>query len=546
MKLTPQDYYRIASSLFASKQEGNWMRCVRHVVPRLITVSALTELPDDGLPARICARAASAVRKYAAAHISYITPRGVNWFSLSSDRQDLSIDDRDWYARATQVMQREIEKSNFYSALIYATIDHVAAGTGATLIEGYEHGLIFTHIPMGTYAMAENDDHKIDTFVREFHLTPHQLAQKFGYEHLSHTIQLAYDDPARRHSDQIRIWHLTIPRDVPHHGNTERLADPRTMPFASVYIDPSDQFILSESGYGEFPYFVTRFRKYGNQVFGESALAPVVDLIEDCLCNDEAIKTIAQLQAFPRVIAPANMVDEIDLRSGGITIVSPENLASEYPKEWASSGDARALLDQRDKIHEEIDSALLVDQLQAVSQVDREMSATEAQIREREKLMTFAETFTQYSADLSPALDRVFCILLRMGKFPEEGVPSKDFLQPVGNNSFRVIAPGVSYIGRLAKALEGTKQQGLMDALAYAAQMFSATQDPAWMDLFSPPDCMRFITDASNVPTECLLPPRQARALAQQRQQAAMAAQAAAMSQQFASAENNLASAQAK
>ena len=43
-----------------------------------------------------------------------------------------------------------------------------------------------------------------------------------------------------------------------------------------------------------------------------------------------------------------------------------------------------------------------------------------------------------------------------------------------------------------------------MESLTYALEMFSATQDPAWMDYFKPYNCMRFITDESNVDTDCL------------------------------------------
>ena len=397
-----------------------------------------------------------------------------------------------------------------------------------------------------TYAMSENDDHIIDTFVRKFHLTPHQLVQQFGYKKLSNAMQQAYRSHDRRYSDQFEIWHLVVPRDLPDHGNMDPLANPKLMAFASVYLDPTQRLVLKEEGCPEFPFLVIRFRKYGNQVFGESALAGCIDAIEDCIQLDEDINTLAGLQATPRLIMPADAVDELDLHAGGVTVVSPKNLTSEYPREWASQGRLDALVALRDQIHSEIDSCLMVDMLQNVSQVERTMSATEAQIREREKLMTYAGHFTQYAADFRPLMDRIFCLLLRNGKLPMDSLPQQELLTVTGTGNLRILAPGVSYLGRLAKALESGKRQALEETLAYASQMASGTQNPEWMDLFKPVDSMRYLTDEANVPNECLRTPKEARTLAEQRQAAAAAQQQAALAAQLAQADNSMASADAQ
>ena len=544
--MTNLDYYRIASSLFAQAQTGNWQRCVRHVVPRLISVSALTEMPDDGLPHRICSRAKTDLLKYAAAHVSFIMPRGVNWFSLGPTDESDSVDVKDWFKRATQAVQRELEKSNFYPCMDTQTLDHAATGTGAALAEFIDNALVFTHIPMGTYAMAENEVHRIDTFVRKFHMTPHQLAQKFEFRKLSTKMQSAYRSHDKRYSDQFEVWHLVVPRDIADQGNYDLYANPKLMPFASVYIEPTTKTVLLEEGCPEFPYLVTRWRKYSNQVFGESILANCVDQIEDCIQLEESINRLAKLQADPRTLVPADLVEELDMNAGGVTVLPPNYDASSVPREWASGGRLEGLVQLREQDHAEIDACLYTDVLQTVSQVERTMSATEVQAREREKLMTYAGSFAQYTADLTPFMDRIFCLLLRHGKLPQENMPTEQLLRTVGENKMRVLAPGVSYLGRLAKALEANKQQGLQEALSYASQMAAQTQDMAWMDLFKTTECMRYMTDESNVPSECLRTPKEARAIAEQRQAAIVAQQQAAMAAQLAQADNSMASADAQ
>lgn len=501
-------YVRTAEALM-STQDGQWRSYVRHVMPRLISAADLQQLPDDGLPDGVCQRAVTGILKLASAHSVMITPRGINWFKYKSAKraEDVSADEQDWYQRVTQIAQNELESSNFYAASISLIIDRCATGTGLMLTEADDRNkrLLFTHVPAGTYRMSENKYHEIDTVCREFKFTAHQAAQAFGEENLDKDMKAALDKPEERFKTEFRIWHVVTPRNVAHQGNAEELANPKKMPWASVYIAQGTKHVLQEGGYQEFPYMATRFLKYGNQVYGESALAPIQRDIERLLELEDAMTEAAKAAAFPRVLATADIVGQIDMRAGGVTVISPESAGSGYPREWASSGQISHGLNQMELFHQAIDDALFVNQLQSVSQVTRQMTATEAQIRENEKLMTFSQTFTQFTADFRPLMERVFCLLFRLQKFPTVGMP-KDLFEPVSadGKGLKLAAPEVRYLGRLSKALESARSQGLMESLTYALEMYSATQDPAWMDYFKPYDCMRFITDESNVDTDCL------------------------------------------
>lgn len=501
-------YVRTAEALMGT-QDGRWRHHVRHVMPRLISAGDLQQMPDDGLPEGVCQRAATGILKLASAHSVMITPRGINWFKFKSSKraEDISNDEQDWYQRVTQIAQNELESSNFYAACISLIIDRCAAGTGLMLTETDDRNkrLLFTHVPIGTYRMSENKYHEIDTVCREFTFTAHQAAQAFGEDALDKDMKAAYDKPEERYKTEFRIWHLVTPRNVASRGNGDELTAPKRMPYASVYIARGTKEILHEGGYQEFPYMATRFLKFGNQVYGESALAPVQRDIERLIELEDAMTEAAKAAAFPRVLATADMVGQIDMRAGGVTVLSPEAVQSGLPKEWASSAQFAVSINQMEMFNAAIDDALFVNQLQAVSQVTRQMSATEAQLRENEKLMTFSQTFTQFTADFRPLMERVFCLLYRMGKYPTVGQP-RDLFEATGpdGKGLKIAAPEVKYLGRLSKALESARAQGLMESLTYALEMFSATQDPAWMDYFKPYHCMRFITDESNVDTDCL------------------------------------------
>ena len=108
----------------------------------------------------------------------------------------------------------------------------------------------------------------------------------------------------------------------------------------------------------------------------------------------------------------------------------------------------------------------------------------------------------------------------------------------------KVLAPGVKYLGKLSKALESAKQGGLVESLNFAVEMFQATQDASWMDYFKPYECMKFVTDESNVDVGCVRSTAEAKQQAAAREQAAAMQQMAAMQEQMSGAARNYAQAE--
>ena len=542
---TGNDYYEIASALLSTQVDKSWHKNVRHVMPDLIPASELQSLPDDELPDRRCGRACSDVLKLASVHSYYVTPRGENWLAFRASRE-ATADEKAWLKRASQMFMDELLVSNFYTAKAAADIDRVATGTGVMMAEIGKRNILFTHIPAGTYAVAENDDHEIDTLVRRFKFTAHQIVQRWGMEKLSSEQKSAFEDAARRYREEFEIWHLTTPRDVPRGDSLNKNGTPRhKMPWADVYINPQNKHILDEGGQYEFPYMVTRFLKYGNSVYGRSPLVGVQDTIANMLNMRESMNVQSKAAAFPRVLAKASMIDELDLRAGGITVLRPEDVGSQLPREWAASGQYAIGKDLIDMDAAEIDDALFVSMLEVVSSVDRQMTATEVMSRERERIMTFGQSFMHYLDDLRPLLERVFCLLMRMGRMPgstgpgsiPEGAPDWLFEAVDGEEGkFTVIAPGFSYLGRMSKSLDSDKRQGLQSSLEFALQMASQTGDMRWLDYFKPYETMQFVTDEGNVPADVLRTPKEAKAEQDKRDQAARKAQEMQMQQMQAAA----------
>lgn len=545
-------YIRTAQALFAREMPCEWQRYVKHVMPSLVGASVLEESEGNGIARRVCARAKTDLLKLVSAHVAYITPRGENWFTYDSGDDEAA----DFLNEACQVAHKELAGSNFYTELLATVVDRVATGTGLMLAEAAEDGgLVFTHVPAGTYAMAENANHEVESVVRRFKFTAEQAADKWGLSVLPPAMKAAWMQPESRYSTQFELWHLTVRRDVASAGNygvDGAEVQPHEMGFAQVYIEPTSRTVLEENGFEEWPYLATRFIKYGNQVYGESALAPVVDTIEDCLEMDAALKEQAKACAMPRILTTAGLVEEINLHAGGVTVLRPEDEGKGYPREWAPASEYRIGKDLLEMYHQEIDDALFISVLQVVSQVDRQMTATEVQSRESEKVMTFTQSFTQFSADMRPLMNRVFCLLMRQGKFGGFGDIPMSLFRVVRADVFgrraerlQVLAPGLRYIGRLAKALERNKQGGVQNALGFAVNMFQATQDAAWLDWAKPAEIMRFITAQENVPSECMRTLQECHEAAQLRGTAALQQQQMQLEQQQAQANRDNAAAAA-
>lgn len=546
--------YKVCRALLGQRWRFNdWRGIAKHVMPLLIPDSNLQDVADDGLADVVVQRAKDDVLKLAGVCASMVTERGLNWFYYKSNDKDAAADAEDWFTKATQVVQDAIEQSNFYTEQHSAVVDRIVTGTGLMLIEPDElRTLVFVHVPAGTYAIAENDQQEVDTVVRTFKFTPHQAALKWGLEKLSEKMRKSYESAEERYSRQFEIWHLVEPRDVADMGNVP--ADksvgmnPLLMSWRSVYMEADSRHVIHEDGYYEFPYLCSRFVTLAGSPYGLSALYGLEDTLRKIIRLEGSIVDAAEAAAMPRLLTSADMVEDICLEAGGITVVTPQAAAAGLPREWATVVDYRSGKELLAEKEAELDKALFIDAIQVLAPVERQMSATEAQLRTNEKVQTFAPTFSQYVADLRRPMERIFAICYRAGLFPQNYVP-RSLLSPTEaskGSMYRLNAPTPAYIGRMAKALENNKVRGVQSILELAGQMVQLSGDGGWLGAIKPGRVMHFLGREMNVPVECMeklevVEQREedARVAAAQQQQAQVAQMVASANRDQAMAANS-------
>lgn len=536
--------------LSARMDRSAWEKLVRLTFPELLSVADLQRPDDSDDYEPLCAHARLAALNLAAAHVSYITPMGERWFEympLGGSREDYDREDS-WFARATQIVQETVERSNFYNEAYSVYIDRIATGTGALMCEIHKptRRLIFTHIPAGTFGIAENSLHEVDTICRVWKATPAQLVGQFGEETVSETTLEAYQNSREKYTREIKVYQLVEPRE----GDVSRDVGERNaqkMPWKNVYIE-EDGHLLYEGGYAEFPFVVTRFVRYGSTPYGHSALASVYQEMLDLRKLKSILMVVAERKAVPSLLVTAEMADEVDLRAGGKTIVSALDTRSDVPRELAPAGDMRDAMLMIENFEKEIDDALFKTSLQSITEVDKQMSAREVSARMAEKAMTITQSFTQFSVDFYPMQQRIFACVYRLGLMPREGMP-KYIAEPIVSKNTIVgevvHPPQVKYTGRMAQVLQNSQVQSLNNTVAELVELYKETGMADWLLPLNIARVVRFKLNGQSFPQQCVRTMDEVEEIQGQIAQAQAAAQQAQVNQMQAQANRDNAEAEA-
>lgn len=552
MTMTAQELHSMAAALFDMNQGKRleWMGVVRKVMRGVY--NAANHQERDGSNdkyERACAKAAECVNKLASAHMSYITPMAERWFYFEPSGVEKDDAAKHFFARCTDVAIDVLENSNCYTELIGVYIDRVATGTGLLLMEPVKVGVGINciHVPAGTYAMEQNSSHQVNTVVRKLMMTPAQMADRFGMDGLPDDIQKSAQSPTERYSKQVEVWHIVMPRT----NGIEGLRDVDVLdkPFASYYLEPGKKHILEESGYDEFPYMATRFTRYGNQVYGTTPLLDVEDSIDDLRVARETAKIAMQRACMPPTLVPTDMLGQMDYRAGSEIPVPLQYMNSSLPREFAPVQNIPGIYDLRQDYVDDIESALFIPVLEVVSRVDRAMTATEANYRDAERILTFTASFTQLKTDMRPFMHRLFNILLRQDAFPMEDAPAGligTFTSRDGEQyQMLKMEPQTLYIGKMSQGMKRAHMVGADVTMAKLMELSSVSQQPEYAGIVKAEEYAREMALSNGMPARLLRTPAEMKRMLKEVQNAQTMQRQAQDALQLSQAEKNRADAQA-
>ncbi len=489
-----------------------WWETLRHyVMPSRLEEGQ--EVPDASGRSLSDTTAVEACQKLASAHMSYMTPSNELWFKWASPDPEAGDEAESWYNRCSEIANRELALSNFYTELHECFLDRVGLGTGCLYAGTSRSGrLLFRHIPCGQFVCAENDEGAIDTVMREFSFTPQQAASQFGEKALGPHARSLLAKGHGAQEVQLRFVHAVRPRE----RRNRRGASARDMAYESVYYSLDDNCVVEEGGYREMPYMVTRFLKWGTGPYGLAPARLVYPDIRQAQFLNRILDMLGEVAAFPRILELANQVGEVDLRAGGRTLINPESASLGYPREWATQGRYDVGMDRLRQKQDAINRAFFVPMLELWSEHKQAMTASEVYARENERVMLFSPSFTLFACDFQPFMERIFALLFRLGRFPQ---PPATVLRRDRRGEVSVAEPHVVYQGRIAMVMRRIQSEGLERSFLRLQQL--AGMEPAVADHVDLERAFRLAARLEGVPEGVLRPERAVKRLRRKREEAA-------------------------
>ena len=510
---TAQILLKRLDSLVVQRQtwESHWQEVADYVVPRKADVTKNRSAGDKRSELVFDGTAIHAAELLAASLHGMLTNGSTSWFSLRYSDRELNGDDEamEWLQSVEDVMYQAFNRSNFQEQIAELYLDLVTFGTAVMFVDKDEDQQVrFSTRHIRECFLSEDDKGRVDTVYRKFKMPARAAMQRFGDDKFDNKIQ---QKAAKNPYEEITLVHAVFPREE--RDATKVTAENK--PFASVYIEPDQKVVLSESGFDEFPYMAPRFTKASSELgYGRSPSMTALPDIKMLNKMSEVTIRAAQKQVDPPLLVPDDgFILPVRTVPGGLNFyrsgtrdrIEPLNIGANNPLG----------LNMEEQRRQAIRAAFYVDQL--ILGQGPQMTATEVVQRTEEKMRLLGPVMGRMQAELlQPLISRTYNILARNKAF----APAPEFMRD------RNIE--IEYVSPLAKA----QRQGDIQALTRLLElMMPLTQlDPSIMDYIDTDGVSKHIIKVLGIPATAIKGDQQ---VTLERQQRAQAQQAQAQQQQL-------------
>lgn len=454
-----------------------WQELADFVSPRKAEITDRMHYPaDDRETILYDSTAVQANLILAQGQMSLVSPMEEQWFQLDSPREIRHIPEvRRWYSECTEIMKLELANSNFYSQVMEMYLDRGAFGTAMmSLQESYDPRscLNFKSHNIGTYSIEESPDGYVDIVFSQKKLSAHQIEREYGLEDVHSKVREAAQNPKKMHDPVWTVYMAVFPRGTEPGETKSDGVFAWDKQFSSYHwMEDPGKTMLREGGFNENPFFCTRYLRWGDDPYGWCPGWAALPEARQLNFLERMLDSLVEVQVFPRLLIPGNMVDEVDLQPGGVTVFNQFQQAAK-PEEWASQGRYDVGLDRAQRKEKKIEEAYHVDLFKMFSQMEArgQMTAREVAERSAEKIIQFSPTFARLTTEIfTPLLKRTFHILNERSKFPQ---PPLSAVQGDQQGLF-IPQPEVIYVSKLAlaiKTMQNTSFMSLLEALTPMAQ----------------------------------------------------------------------------
>lgn len=492
--------------------DAHWQETAERVLPRAAEFTTRNQAGSKRTQKVFDSTAQLALERFASAMESLLTPRSSRWHSLKVSNPELDKTDsvRRYFESVEDIVfsQRYATTANFASQQFETYLSLGAFGTGALFVsETPGEGLRYRAVHLSEIYVAENEAGRIDTVFRKTEMSCRQMLQRWGKERVSpKTAAKAEKKP----DDTVQVLHVVLPA-------AEYGKEIGGRPFASVYLELEGRHILSESGYFEFPYIVSRYVTGPREVYGRSpAMTALADIKMLNEMSKSAIKAAQKAVDPPLLIADDGVILPLNLNPGKPNFARMDG-RSQSPIQFLQPNSRFDVSEtEQERRRRTINDAFLVTLFQILAD-SPQMTATEVFERAREKGALLAPTVgRQQSEALGPMIERELGILARAGALP----PLPQELQEAAGEF------EIEYVSPMSRAMRAEEAVGILRTLESVQQI--ATVDPSVMEIFDGEAIARSLADINGVPRRMI---KGEETLAQQRAERARQQQLANLSQ---------------
>lgn len=402
-----------------------------------------------------------------------------DWFVLAApDGVPQTMAVKRWLYQVQNAIRGVLAKSNLYNILPQVFGSEVVYGTGCMSALPDEKDVVrFHHYPIGTFAIDTSARGDVDTFYREYAMSPRQMAQQFGINNLSPNVKAQAE---RGDLCNVTVCHLIEPNPDADMSRADNLS----MPYRSTYWEKgcNDGQVLRVSGFKSFPVMCPRWEVNGQNKYGtgpgDIALGKSKELQ---LLEADKLRLVQQF-ARPAIAMPVSMRGQnASLVPGGITWM-PDNMfgaANARPVYEPNPGALQVVAAEIASCERAISEAFFEDLFLLISQSEGTMTAYEVSQRKEEKMLMLGPVVERNNDELfDPLMDQVFSIMYEYSVPRWMGLLPGEPLIPPPPEELQNAPLQIEYVSILAQAQKAVAVGSIERALQFTGLLVkSGVQD---------------------------------------------------------------------
>lgn len=481
---------------------SSWRTAQRYTAPRVENWSDLTQIPT--IPTRSTSAPCDYLDTLVSGLSGYSVSQSITWFKLllENDKQMNMYGVKDWLEECEQIMVAQFNRSNLYSEAIPLIQNAAVCGHGVMFVG---ENLNKSTLQFSTFRNPEiyldtGYDNNVNTVYRKYVCKIADAVEMFGLDAMDDNVQTKYKE-VRTKYENIEILMAVYPRDF----YNEQNADSKNMPYAAVYIDLTNNHLIEESGFKDFPFAVFEWEKMSGYAYSDSPAQKALPDSQALNFMVESEVKLAQLSAQPPMAATRDVRD-INMVPNGIiympkkdSVLAPINTGANYPITLQTVQDQK----------ETVKSWFHVNFFLMLESNKQQMTATEVLERQGEKAAVLAKLIVNLNGTLQKIIERSFNLLFTEGKLP---TPPETLLGKGAGIK-------IDFCGPLAQAQRKYySQQGLQSAINVAVpimQMNSTAADYIDFDML-----MKKALEGQGMPQAVIREDDDVKAIREQRAQA--------------------------